>query len=219
MADRPELLVGRAAVPRTPMQCRAKPACVVFLTLVACVVILTLLSAPATTRSVSAAADTPWADKQGTYRSRALQGGVAGHTSSTLPSMHVFWINLDRDSSRAKKMTEELQKLPTEWKVTRVSASDAAAVGHALATNQLNTAACCRVGDFRADGRAVEQRHAVGEYTLEEGGVLLSHLRTLQMAAETNDDYSLVFEDDVKLPQDFRYRFREYLLAAPADWE
>jgi glycosyl transferase family 25 len=69
------------------------------------------------------------------------------------------------------------------------------------------------------DARMLQIRHQRDSYSVGQLGCYLSHLHLMEEVRRCDHSPALIFEDDVKLAEDFRTRLDAALLTLPDDWE
>lgn len=119
------------------------------------------------------------------------------HKLKGLP--HIYWLNLDSDTHRREYMEKQFD----HWEIenhTRISGFDG------------------RVDDVCGQlvGRAPDNM------TTNEIGCCISHLKAIKhFYEETDDDYCLIFEDDVELEPAKKWNFcwKDFVAKLPHDWD
>lgn len=119
------------------------------------------------------------------------------HKLKGLP--HIYWINLDSDTHRREYMENQFD----HWEIknhTRISGFDG------------------RVDDVCGQlvGRAPDNM------TTNEIGCCISHLKAIKhFYEETDDEYCLIFEDDVELEPAKKWNFcwKDFVAKLPHDWD
>ena len=121
-----------------------------------------------------------------------------------------FWINLDRATNRREFLQQNLNKYPTIL-ATRIPAVDAfQAQKHSITVNKSTI--------VPYDNEPLYKKHFRCEFTFQELGCTLSHIKAIREAYRKNYAYALILEDDAIIMEDFIEQFANIITNAPRHW-
>lgn len=125
----------------------------------------------------------------------------------------VYLINLDRNKDRLQNFIGQWIKTDMQNKTfKRIPAVDGSKLN--LST-YVSKRAYHEIKEIEMSG------YRTKHYQLTPGGVgcYLSHLNTYKHISESENEYGLIFEDDVSIPKNFYMKFNNILKDVPNDWD
>jgi len=126
----------------------------------------------------------------------------------------IYLINLDRNPDRLESFIEQYMMCDLRYKqFQRISAVDGAKIPDI--EDVVSDAAYGEIQQIEKTG------YRTKHYQLTRGaiGCYLSHLKAYELIAMGNDDYGLVFEDDVFIDKNIFKRLNKLLAGIPNDWD
>lgn len=130
-----------------------------------------------------------------------------------LDKFDVYLINMDRNKDRLQHFIRQWMRTDMKKKqFNRVTGVDGKKINIG---SYVSKRAYKEIKDIESNG------YRTKHYQLTPGGVgcYLSHLKTYKMISESENDYGLIFEDDVNIPKDFYVKFNNILRYVPNDWD